>query len=60
MLSAECHPAGNPCNGVANTLGLPDTQKSEAPMNPDQMKTSQAQLGTATVDMLMKVHEDAL
>lgn len=29
-------------------------------MNPDQMKTSQAQLGTATVDMLMKVHEDAL
>ena len=60
MLSTECHPAGHPCNDVSATLGSPDTQKSEDRMNLDQMNTSKALLGTTTVDMLMKVHEDAL
>ena len=60
MLSTECHPVGNPCNDVLNTIGIPATQKSEDRMNLDQMKASKALLGNATVDMLMKVHEDAL
>ena len=60
MLSTECHPAGNPCDDFPAAIGSHDNQKSEDRMNPDQLKTSKALLGTETVDMLMKVHEDAL
>ena len=38
----------------------PPKHKRDCQMNSDQIETSKALLGTATVDMLMKVHEDAL
>jgi trimethylamine:corrinoid methyltransferase-like protein len=43
-----------------NSIESPDCQKSEGQMNLVQMETSKALFGAETVDMLMKVHDDAL
>ncbi len=60
MLSAEYHQMGAQCDAAMQSIDPPVCQKSEGPMNLVQMETSKALLGPATVDMLMKVHDDAL
>lgn len=60
MLSAQCHQTGDQCNNFMHTIENPDPQKSEGRMDLVQMETSRTLLGPATVEMLMKVHDDAL
>ncbi len=60
MLSTECHRTEAQCDDFMQIIESPGCPKSEGQMNLEQMEASRALLGSATVDMLMKVHDDAL
>ncbi len=60
MPSTDCHQTGDQCDQFAQPIGFPGNPKSEGQMNSVQMETSKGLFGPATVDMLMKVHDDAL
>jgi len=59
MLSTNCIQERTQCDSFEHNWN-PCNQKNEDQMNLDQIETSKALLGTSTVEMLMKVHEDAL
>ena len=60
MLNTDCQQIGVQCDGYMQTMQAPANRLSEGHMNLDQMEASKALLGQDTVDMLMKVHDDAL
>ncbi len=60
MLPLDCHPPGDRCEIAASPIGPLGIPESDGRMNPDQVETSRSLLGPSTVDMLFKVHEDAL